>query len=110
MLRLLRGRVAVREILETRTTSGLHLPDDYHDRHTRDRKSHRGTVLAMGAPALTAGGAEVEPGFVVGDVVHFVFALHGCEKSRVNTWTDGETVAWVAQEEIIAVEEKERRT
>ena len=108
MLRLLRGRVAIREILPT--SSLIAFPDDWHDKHVRDSKSHRGLVLAMGPPALTLSGAEVAPGFAPGDVVHFVFALQGCEKSRINTWTDDKPCVWVAQEECIAVESPNPRT
>jgi co-chaperonin GroES (HSP10) len=109
-IRLLRGRVAIREILPTKS-GRIVLPDDYHDKHERDRTSHRGLVLAMGPPARTASGAEVTPGFAPGDVVHFVFALHGTEASRVNTWpADGGRVVWVAQEEVTAVEDADDET
>ena len=104
-MRLLRGRVAVREILPV-SSGRIVFPDDYNDKHIRETKSHRGLVLAMGAPAVTARGAEVAPGFGVGDIVHFVFALQGCEQSRINTWTDGGPCVWVAQEEVIAVEDR----
>lgn len=106
-LRLLRGRVAVREIHEL--PSRIVLPG-YHEKHARERKSHRGLVLGMGGPQLTKAGAEVEPGFVAGDVVHYVFALVGSEKSRTGAWPlDGEPCHYIAAEEVTAVEDDELR-
>lgn len=110
-MQLLRGRVAIRP-LEPRYHGVLVLPDTAYDteratqksRGLRAQSSHRGRVLALGPPARTAkGDAPVPHGFVVGDEVVFVYALSGTEQSRTSTWTDGEPVVWIAQEEVIAV-------
>jgi|HubBroStandDraft_6_1064221.scaffolds.fasta_scaffold1341823_2 co-chaperonin GroES (HSP10) len=109
---VLQGRVAVEEILPT--TSGLvHLVDGYHKAHERDRKSHRGRVVAMGGPACTRSGKPIAPCFAVGDEVLFVLdklsdhSDYGSwtEKNREGLWPPGgETkVLWIAQEEVIAV-------
>lgn len=111
--RLLRGRVAVRPLVE-RYHGRLVLPDTAADTLRKEqgssgmlaRSSHRGRVLAMGEPARTArGDAPVPAGFEVGDEVVYVFARNGTEDSRTSTWRDGEPVVWLAQEEVIAVVE-----
>jgi co-chaperonin GroES (HSP10) len=109
MLRPLRGRVAIRPIVETR--SGLiWYPDQRPDDETAEQKSrgslaqssHRGHVLAFGPPALRYG-REVEHGFVVGDEVVFVYASGLIEKGRASVWSDDGPCVWVTQEEVIAV-------
>ena len=109
----LRGRVAIRELL-SKQEGRIILPDDYHDRHERDRTSHRGIVLGLGPPARTRAGVEVPPEFLVGDTVLFVFdADNGVqgggftEKARAGVWpVDGGPCTWVMQEEVIAVERR----
>jgi co-chaperonin GroES (HSP10) len=117
-LRLLPGRVAIREDLPEKV-GAIVLPGGYHQAHERDRRSHRGIVLAVGPPARTRKGVEVPLGFGPGDVVHFVFdsapaygdasrlGVGGAtEKARRGVWPkDGLPCTWVAQEEIVAVEE-----
>ncbi len=109
----LRGRIAVVEVYEPQ---GLILkPAGYDKAHEQDRKSHRGRVVAMGAPALTRKGRRpIEQGFRTGMMVHYVFAKlsdhdggHGSysEEARLGVWPPtGEEVTWIAQEEVIAVE------
>jgi co-chaperonin GroES (HSP10) len=111
--RPLTGRVCVREIKPKESDGGIIIPDVYYDNHHREMTGHRGLVLAMGAAASTKSGARVYPGFQVGDVVHFVFASMNAagtggatEKGRTSVWPpDGLPCVWLAQEEIIAVEE-----
>jgi len=112
ILRPLRGRVVVRE--DRRRTSVI---IDPLMGNPREETTHRGVVLAMGAPAyacrhldalgrcqsLTCKHPEVPWGFSTGDTVQFHFA--GTEKGRTVDWTDGEPALWLAQHEIDAVVE-----
>lgn len=91
-MRLLRGRVVVRELHEKHGPLWTPRPGG------RDIKTHRGVVLGLGPPALTKRGHEVPHGFVVGDVVGFHF-LHN-ESMATNLWTDGKEALWMAQNEI----------
>ena len=105
-----RGCVVVRE--DRRRSTVIIDPLIEDPRYTT---THRGTVLAMGAPALgcldvdkmgrcqslTCKHVEVPHGFRVGDVVQFHFA--GTEKGRTAPWTAGEPALWLAQPEIDAV-------
>lgn len=105
--RLLPGRVAVRELLPPQLGS-IWVPDGYHQAKANEeaRTSHRALVLGIGPPARTAKGVDLAPEFRVGDVVIFVFALQGCEKYRAGIWPlTGEPCTYVAQEEVIAVED-----
>jgi co-chaperonin GroES (HSP10) len=104
----LRGRVVIRELRPDRTGSIWH-PDQSQDPR-RDEKSHRGIVMAVGAPMLssqTEGAVEVPHGFRAGDVVHFVFYEPCAERGRTTIWDDDEPVVWLTQSEIIAVEESD---
>jgi co-chaperonin GroES (HSP10) len=109
-LRPLRGRVAIRPVVETRI-GRIHLPDYQPEWDRRDqrsagihaRSSHRGHVLAMGAPAERYG-HPVAHGFCVGDEVVFVFASGGTEESRRSYYGE-EPCVWVTQEEVLAVVE-----
>ena len=109
-VRPLRGRVVLRPH-EPRRIGLIHLPDQSAD-WTREaqkklgikaKSSHRGTVLAMGEPALSSGGVEVEPGFAVGDDV--VFVWKHSEKNFTQPWVDGGPCCWVGQEHVLAVHE-----
>lgn len=110
MIRLLRGRVAVRPIEPLRTGLIWH-PEQRSATERGEQKSrgilaqssHRGRVLGKGAPALRYG-HEMPHGFDVGDEVVFVFGAKGSEESRQSVWTDGEPCVWIAQEEVLAVE------
>ena len=104
-VRLLRGQVVVRE-LRPRQIGYVVVPDCFYDAEAQKATAHRGEVLAMGAPALTLTGAEVEPGFSVGDIVYFHW-IHN-EKAWTREWTDGKPACWVPQEAVDAVEEPER--
>jgi hypothetical protein len=105
----LRGRIAVRPLVPRQTGLIIH-PDTSSDYERSDQKSlgikaqssHRGIVLAKGAPMLTKRDAEVPHGFDVGDEVSYVFALRGTEESRAGEW-NGEPCVWLGQEEIQAV-------
>jgi co-chaperonin GroES (HSP10) len=105
------GRVAVVEQFEA--SPWIHRVDGYDATHERDRKCHRGRVVAMGPPASTRLGVAVPPGFAIGDSVLYVLAknsdmYHGegswKEEARMMIWppTD-ERVTWIAQEEVIGV-------
>lgn len=83
----MRGQVVVRELFES---SPIWRPDA-----PRDRRIHRGTVLALGAPARTSRGVEVPFGFGVGDVVLYSF-VHN-EAAFTCPWTDGGKATWVPQ-------------
>jgi co-chaperonin GroES (HSP10) len=104
----LRGRVVIRPLVPTRIGSII-LPDMAEDwertaqrgRGILARSSHIGDVLALGAPALTITGAEVESGFEVGDRVVFVWRHNEAYFTR--PWTDGLPVAWVAMDHVLAV-------
>jgi hypothetical protein len=105
------GRVFVVELFERSPL--IHRIDGYDKKHERERKCHRGRVVAMGSPAQTRRGAEILPGFAVGDEVLFVLAKlsdhYGgqgswSEAAREGTWpATGERGLWVAQEEVIGV-------
>lgn len=91
--RPLRGRVVIRE---TKHDSDiLWTPEG----NPRERKSHRGAVLAIGPRARTMKGVEVAHGYEVGDEVYFIHAH--LEKPR--SFPDGVVV--VSQEEVIGVVE-----
>jgi hypothetical protein len=108
-LHLLRGRVAIRPILETRIGSIL-MPETHND-WTRDgqhkrgilaKSSHFAKVLGKGPPAIGVHGHEVPHGFEVGDTVNF--ALHMSEKwSDGQVWEDGEPCMFIAQEHVNGV-------
>lgn len=100
-LSLLRGRVMIRPIVETQTRGGIIIPDTARD--VRDNKPSlgRGVVVMHGPPALKDG-VEIAPGFKPGDEVLYI----GQHKSRRVEW-NGESVAMVAQEEVVAVLEGE---
>jgi co-chaperonin GroES (HSP10) len=88
-----RGFVVVREMRES---SLLWRPDqDPHDVTT-----HRGRVLAIGAPSLV-GEHEVPWGFDVGATVQFHW--EETERGRTLPWFDGEDVKFLMQREIDAV-------
>lgn len=96
-MRLLRGRVVIREITGRSTVLWTPAPG------LRDVRTHVGRVLAMGPAALSASRAdarEVEPGFVVGDVVQYHFTH--LEELATNFW-DGKRAHWIPQENVDAV-------
>jgi len=100
----LRGRVVIREIKD-RYYGLIQLPDSALE-PSRSEKSHRGIVLAVGAPMFAKKGArEIPHGFQVGDIVHYVFAAQYAERGRTSTWHDDLPVVWMTQWEIIAVED-----
>ena len=104
----LRGRVVIRPLVVRRIGS-IVVPDTHEDiqrAHQRQlgrlaMASQLGDVLAVGAPALTITGAEVESGFKVGDRVVFVWQHN--ESYFTRPWTDGMPAAWVAVDHILAV-------
>lgn len=104
---LLRGRVAIRQ--DDRVSSIIHDPWADRESRLRQQKSHRGVVVAMGAPAQTPIGAEGPTDFKVGDKVEFVFGAPnsggwgGLVESARQGWWGEERVVWCAMEEIIAV-------
>lgn len=110
-MRVLRGRVIIREDLKADTRQYTHIiaPDvstkDDADAVAVARTWHVGTVLAKGPPALTRKGVEVPHGFEVGDTVYFHWAHY--EKGFTRVWEDGELACWVPQECVDAVVEKE---
>lgn len=107
-IHLLRGRVAIRPIVETKR-GNLFLPTDWqrefeHSQGIKAKSSHKGKVLGFGPPAMTQSGHELPHGFEVGDVVNF--AYHVNEKaSDGQLWEDGEPCIYIAQEHINGVYE-----
>lgn len=107
-VRPLRGRVAISPIVPQRTGHIWH-PDSRPDTERAEDKSlgilaqssHRGRVLAVGAPALRYG-HELPHGFAVGDEVIFVFGSGGIEDTRKGYFGDV-PCTWVTQEEVLAV-------
>lgn len=101
--------VVVRENYKADTAQYTHIivPDvsTEHDKDAvaRNRKWHRGVVLAKGAPAMTTKGVEVAHGFEVGDTVLFHWINY--EKGFTRPWEDGELACWVPQVAIDAVVE-----
>jgi hypothetical protein len=102
-----RGWVVIRE--DKRRSSIIIDPGIANE---REMKTHRGTVLAIGAPAILRGyrlvdgvevptDHEVPHGFEVGATVQFHF--EGTERGRTTVWNDGSTVLCMAQREIDAV-------
>jgi hypothetical protein len=61
----------------------------------------------MGAPARTKGGAEVAPGFGIGDVVQYHFTH--LEEAATNTY-EGEKAVWIPQENIDGVWDPEEKS
>lgn len=97
-MKLLRGRIVIREIREPR--GPLWTPDP----NPKVVHTHVGRVLAMGPAALSSSRAEareVAPGFVVGDVVQYHFTH--LEKLATNLWEDGKKAHWIPQENVDAV-------
>ena len=93
----LRGRVVIREHKEaSRIVTIIDTRDPRSDLTVS--RTHRGTVLALGPPALTDEGHEVPHGFGVGDVVGFHF--EATEAGRTTTWGDLDGVVVMAQREI----------
>jgi len=70
-------------------------------------RTHRGVVLAMGPPARTVRGVEVEPGFAPGDTIQFHFSHH--QETATNMWTDGKPATWIPQSSVDAVWDAEGR-
>ena len=101
-IHLLRGRVAIRPIVEEKSGS-IFLPNraDYqrdsdHKQGIRAKASHFATVLGMGPPILGDHGYEVPHGFKVGDVVNY--AIHINEKAHEDqVWEDGLPCVFIAQ-------------
>lgn len=98
-LKLMRGQVVVRE-LDNQDSAVLYMPYG----NPRERKTHRGEVLAMGAPALYKG-SEVPHGFAVGDIVQYHFSHN--QKAWTMPWTDGLQATWIPQQNVDMVYEKE---
>lgn len=96
-LRLLRGRVCIRPESVARTPAGIWLAQTDDGRKRGAKEARRGTVVAMGPPALSKRKREVAPGFAVGDRVLYVYG-------QIDTPIPGESLAaWCSQEEVIAV-------
>ena len=98
----LRGRVVVREI-KAKSSAIITLDSADFDEYARyDERTHRGIILAKGAPPLTETGHEVQGCFFEpGDTVEFHFA--GTEKGRTAAWNDGVQALWLHFKEIDAV-------
>ncbi len=96
-MRILRGRVVVRE--EKKLSTTIWTPDEKED----EQRIHRGVVLGVGEGAFTKKGVPVDPGVLVGESVYFHF--EGTEKGRTALWTDGKPALYLAQREVDAVVE-----
>jgi co-chaperonin GroES (HSP10) len=91
----MRGQAVIRET--SARPSVIWTPEDKEQRH------HRGTILALGKPALTEGHAEVPWECAVGDEV--IFTWQHNEKEFTKTWTDGKPACWIPQKLVHAVVE-----
>jgi len=108
VIQLLRGRTLIRMTADQDGTAseleriGLVAPGTLASADPRQRANQnslgRGVVIAMGAPALSKRGAEVPPGYGIGDEVLFI----GQGKARA-VQIDGEWLQACAQEEVVAV-------
>jgi hypothetical protein len=92
-MKLLRGRIAVREI---HAAQFLWTPDE----GPRQVRTHRGVVLALGAPPIQyfANGSsyEIPYRFGAGDVIQYHFTHH--QEAWTMPWPDdGELATWVPQ-------------
>ena len=103
-VRLLRGRVIVREL---DPTSSIWMPVQT----ARNVRTHRGVVLGMGPPAVqefvvdgVSRLVDVPHGFKVGDVVQYHFEHH--QEAWTQVWPpDGKLATLIAQEFVDAVVE-----
>lgn len=80
-MKLLRGRVLIREDMKAEYAHlKIIVPDVFttHDKDAvaRSRKFHVGTVMQAGPPMLTKSGAEVPLDFTAGERVVFHFEHH----------------------------------
>lgn len=96
-VRPMRGQVVLRDV-KPALSSVVWAPDG----NPRQVKTHRGKVLALGAPPRTKAGVDVPWSFAVGDEVVYHFAHH--ERSFTVSWPeDGEPAIWVPAECVDAV-------
>jgi co-chaperonin GroES (HSP10) len=98
-VRPLRGRVVVRSEDNRPLSDILWTPKA----NERDTTAHYGTVLAMGDPAQTSSGIDVDPGFRAGARIVFVWNI--LEKAWSQQWGN-EQVAVIPQEAVLAVIER----
>jgi len=107
-VRLLRGQVVIRE--RERASETIWTPAE----HASKVRTHRGTVLALGPPALRSSmrwdaterewifrQIEVPHGFAAGDEVIYQFVHH--QQNWTREWVDGKPATWVPQEAVDAV-------
>ncbi len=91
-MRPLRDRLIIRRIEnETKTASGLHLPEVVVE------KSTRGEVLAVGSGRVTERGVLIPPEVKVGDRVLFG------RKAGTEVKHEGETLLVMSESEVFAV-------
>lgn len=96
-LRLLRGRVMIRPIVERVTGAGIIIPNP--EARSNKPSLGRGVVVMAGPPAYNKSNTAIVPQeFKVGDLVLYV----GQHVSRKIVW-NGEEVAMVSQEEVQCV-------
>lgn len=106
-LRMLRGRVLIKERVEDVSPEGIVKPETWRDNPKRTEAGawgyqHQGIVLAMGPPPVTRKGqVEISPEFRVGDEVLFAYALATEEFRRY-----ARDIVAVAYEEVLAVVER----
>lgn len=94
VIKVMRGQAVIREL----TPRGpLWLPTT----SAREQNTHVGRVLALGAPARTEAGAEVDVGVRVGDVVQYHYRHH--QQAHTLAWEDGRAATWVPQDCLDAV-------
>jgi chaperonin GroES len=90
-------RVLIRRAeLETKTSSGLYIPD------TQGEKANQGTVMAMGPGRTTKDGAIIPIALNIGDLVMF----GGGAGTPVKV--EGQDYLVIREDEIIAVVEKQQ--
>ena len=95
MMTPLRGRVVIREDKSHSSIIEVVGVDP------RSITTHRGMVIAVGAPVLTDSDAEIPLHFGPGDIVQFHF--EATEKGRTTVWEGEPGILIMAQREIDAV-------
>lgn len=99
-VRLMRGQCVVRDVQEVTTKAGLILL--WKDPKSKQVRTHRGRVIALGPPSLIYDRFEVPWEFEVGALIQFHMNHHWDAHTR--PWPpDGIDALWIPQNSIDAV-------